>query len=178
MDLDERVLSRIQKKDPVVFEKILLLYGDRLYRSAYCLINSVPDAEDLVQETFLQAFNTGHRFQGKSKIYTWLYGIMFNLFRQKLRENKKKLINFAEIEEVEDESDAIEGATKIEVINEAIEELDNEHAIIIKLRYFENMSIEAIAKKLNMKKGTVKSRLHYAKEKIRQKENVFKLMSL
>jgi RNA polymerase sigma-70 factor, ECF subfamily len=178
MDLDERIVLRIQNKDPEVFEKILSMYGDRLYRSAFCLTYTASDAEDLVQETFLQAFNTGQRFKGKSKVYTWLYGILFNLFREKLRKDKKKLINFAEIEEIASKSDAIEGATKIEVINEAVEELDEEYAIIIKLRYFENMSVEAISKKLKMKKGTVKSRLHYAKEKIRQKENVFKLMRL
>jgi len=178
MELDQRIIDRIQKKDPEVFEKILSLYGDRLYRSAYCLTYAVTDAEDLVQETFLQAFNTGERFQGKSKIYTWIYGIMFNLFREKLRKNKKKLINFAEIEDVAEKSDTVEGATKIEVINEAVEELDKEYGIIIKLRYFENLSIDEIAKKLNLKKGTVKSRLHYAKEKIKQKESVFKLMQM
>lgn len=177
MKTDSRLLELIQKQDPEVFDKILEQHGDRLYRSAYCLTYCVSDAEDLVQETFMTAFKNGSKFQGKSKVYTWLYGILFNLFREKLRK-KKKHVNFAEIEDIPCDPDHIEGATKIEVINDALEELDEEYAMIIKLRYFENMSLGEIAKKLDMKKGTVKSRLHYAKEKIKQKENVFRLMQM
>src|SRR5437762_14158215 len=63
--------------------------GDRLLRSACLLCGDETEAQDLVQETFLQALKSAHKFRGDSAVYTWLHGILRNLCRRHLRQQKR-----------------------------------------------------------------------------------------
>src|SRR5690242_12062102 len=72
-------------------EELLSAHGDRLLRSAYLLCGNVTEAQDLVQETFLQALKSTRRFRGDSVIYTWLHGILRNLSHRH-RRNQKRLV--------------------------------------------------------------------------------------
>lgn len=175
--VDEELLQKIHSQDHQTFSRLLEQYGNRMLRSAFCMSRNQAEAEDLVQETFLQAFKTADRFKGRSKIYTWLYGIMLNCFRAK-RRKKKYHVDIDNVAEIESPPLIVKEATKIEVIHDAINSLDKDQATIIKLRYFENKTIEEIANILEISKGTVKSRLHYAREKIKDKKNVMDLLHL
>src|SRR6266550_3159458 len=64
-------------------------YGDRLLRSACLLCGDETEAQDLVQETLLQALKSAHRFRGDSAVYTWLHGILRNLCHRHLRKQKR-----------------------------------------------------------------------------------------
>src|SRR5580658_9427052 len=68
-------------KDPpaVGLHELIEAHGDRLLRSAYLMCDDRAEAQDLVQETLLQAFKSAHRFRGDSEVYTWLHGILRNL---------------------------------------------------------------------------------------------------
>ncbi len=57
------------------FQELIESYGDRLLRSACLLCGDETEAQDLVQETFVQALKSAHRFRGDSAVYTWLHGI-------------------------------------------------------------------------------------------------------
>src|SRR5213594_980177 len=70
-------------------EELLSAHGDRLLRSAYLLCGDETEAQDLVQETFLQALKSTHRFRGDSLVYTWLHGILRNLSHRHLRKQKR-----------------------------------------------------------------------------------------
>src|SRR5437868_6249365 len=72
-------------------QELLAAHGERLLRSAYLLCGDENEAEDLVQETFLQAIKSAHRFRGDSAIYTWLHGILRNLCHRHLRKQKRLL---------------------------------------------------------------------------------------
>ena len=63
--------------------------GDRLLRSACLLCGDATEAQDLVQETFVQALKSAHRFRGDSAVYTWLHGILLNVCRRHLRKQKR-----------------------------------------------------------------------------------------
>jgi RNA polymerase sigma-70 factor, ECF subfamily len=148
-------------------------HGDRLLRSASLLCGNATDAQDLVQETFLQAFRSAHRFRGDSMAYTWLHGILRNLCHHHLR-NRNRLVFEDEEEFVLKETLQDEPARKSDEdfcavkLAQALQQLTPEHREVIVLRYYENLKIQEIARQTGVSKGTVKSRLHYAVRRLEQ----------
>jgi RNA polymerase sigma-70 factor (ECF subfamily) len=140
-------------------------HRDRLLRSALVLCGNEPDAEDLVQESFLRALESVQRFRGDSTVHTWLHGILLNLLHRLYREQKK--LNLDETLAVED---VIAPAAALTVdrlscahqVLEAVQRLSPKHREAIVLRYYRNLKLREIALQAGVSVGTVKSRLHYA----------------
>src|SRR5215469_7516780 len=89
-EMDERKLvAALKNQEPEAVQELVRAYGDRLLRSAFLLCGSETDAEDLVQETFLQAIRSTRRFGARSTLYTWLHAILLNLSRHYHRERKR-----------------------------------------------------------------------------------------
>src|ERR1700757_874401 len=140
-------------------------HGDRLLRSAYLLCGDETEAQDLVQETLIQAIKSWRNFRGESATYTWVHGILLNLCRRHQRK-QKRLVYDEEL--VLKESYHAEHATNLDQdfcaarLTQALQELSGEHREVIVLRFYEGMKIEEIARQTGVSVGTVKSRLHYA----------------
>ena len=142
-------------------------HGDRLLRSAYLLCGNATEAQDLVQETFLQALKSAHRFRGESAVYTWLHGILLNVSRHHRRRQKRLVLdeNIALETSIdvdgpgEAEADREFRATRL---TRALQTLSPEHREVIVLRFYENRKIHEIAAQTGVSAGTIKSRLHYA----------------
>jgi RNA polymerase sigma-70 factor (ECF subfamily) len=153
---------------------------DRLFRAARLMCGSAQAAEDLVQDSFLAAAESLGRFKGHSSTYTWLYGILLNKFRRWLRRKGRAPLSLQAIagEEARRPPEEVlqadspgppqraEAAEATELVRRAVEELDPDHRAVITLRYLEGMSYGEIARALGCPVGTVKSRIHYALEKI------------
>jgi RNA polymerase sigma-70 factor, ECF subfamily len=143
----------------------LHVHGDRLLRSAYLLCGNATEAQDLVQETFLQALKSAHRFRGESANYTWLHGILLNVSRRHHRKQKRFVLDENIVLETpingsaEAEADREFRATRVA---HALQTLSPEHREVIVLRFYENLKIHEIAAQSGMSAGTIKSRLHYA----------------
>lgn len=146
-------------------------YGGRLLRSAYLLCGARAEAEDLVQETFLQAFKSLSRFRGDSAAYTWLHGILLNLWRHRRRRQRRLVFDEDLIRKeaappvAGDEMDRNLVATRI---LGALQTLSREHREVIVLRYYEGLKIAEIARQTGTSSGTVKSRLHYAAQALQR----------
>jgi len=146
-------------------QELIDSHGDRLLRSACLLCGDETEAQDLVQETFVQALKSGHRFRGDSAVYTWLHGILLNLCRRHLRKQKRLVFEEERVLKETSQPSPADGldqdfcATGLAL---AVEKLSPEHREVIVLRYYENLKIEEIARQTGVSKGTVKSRLHYA----------------
>ncbi|MFP4028876.1 MAG: RNA polymerase sigma factor [Candidatus Brocadiia bacterium] len=163
-------------------EKLVDDYYDRLFRAALFMTGEPDVAEELVQETYAAAFESIDSFEGRSAKYTWLYGILLNKFRSWLR-TKKKIVslqkraeigdfaNLAELLESEEPSveEEITRREQARAVRIAINELPAHHRAVLALRYLEDKSYEEIAEDLDCSLGTVKSRIHYALEKISRK---------
>ena len=140
-------------------------HGDRLVRSAYLLCGDETEAQDLVQETLIQAIKSWRGFRGQSAIYTWVHGILLNLCRRYHRK-QKRLVYDEEL--VLKETFHSDHARQIDQdfcaarLAKAMQALSPEHREVLILRYFENMKIGTIAQQTGVSSGTVKSRLHYA----------------
>lgn len=146
-------------------EAWLHAHGDRLLRSAWLLCGDRSEAQDLVQETLLQAVKSGHRFRGESAVYTWLHGILLNLSRRHWRKRKRLVYDEARVLEATCQSDpdtALDREFHVARLTAAIQALSPEHREVVVLRYFEDLKLHDIAARTGASLGTVKSRLHYA----------------
>jgi RNA polymerase sigma-70 factor, ECF subfamily len=152
-------------------QALLAEHGDRLFRSAYLLCGDETEAQDLVQETLLQALKSGHRFRGDSAIYTWLHGILRNLSHRHLR--KQKHLVFEESLVLKESFQTSPGHTSDQdfcaaKLAQALQALSAEHREVVVLRYYENLKLEEIARQTGASRGTVKSRLFYAVRSLEQ----------
>src|SRR5256885_9076540 len=96
MDAEKFVVA-LRGNDPEGARELISAFAQRLLRSAYLLCGNPADAEDLVQDTFLQAMRSADRFRGDSSPYTWLHGILLNISRHYFRD-RKRLVGEEEID--------------------------------------------------------------------------------
>ena len=146
-------------------------HGERLLRSAFLLCGNESDAQDLTQETFLQALRSVDRFRGESAVYTWLHGILLNLSRRRFRDRNRLLFGEDRVlgESVQPkQADNIDSSYCAERLAKAIQGLSLEHREVVVLRYYGDLKINEIADQIGVSKGTVKSRLHYAVRRLEE----------
>ncbi len=165
--MDEDLLVRgLRTQDSAAVQELVACYGDRLFRSACLLCGDEAEAQDLVQETFLQAVRSAHRFGGRSSLYTWLHGILLNLTRHYLRDRKRLVYDedLARQEPASPEERPSQLDTELTAgaLTDGLRRLSAPHREVLILRFYEDMKIHEIASRLGISKGTVKSRLHYA----------------
>ena len=160
------MVQALRSQDPVAVQEMVASHGDRLFRSACLLCGDQAEAQDLVQETLLQAVRSGPRFRGCSTVYTWLHGILLNLTRHYHRDRKRMVYD----EELarQEPAPAEEHPSWLDVemtsgaLADALDGLSGPHREVLILRFYEDMKIHEIATHLGIPSGTVKSRLHYA----------------
>jgi RNA polymerase sigma-70 factor (ECF subfamily) len=165
--MDEQKLAEaLRNQEPEAVQELVRAYGDRLLRSAFLLCGSETDAEDLVQETFLQAIRSARRFRARSTLYTWLHAILLNLSRHYHRERKRMIYDGeageGEVAESGESPMRLDIESSAVSLEEALRRLSGPHREVLVLRFYEGLKIGEIAERLGLSKGTVKSRLHYA----------------
>ena len=167
---DDPLVTALKAQEPGAVQELLDNYGDRLLRSAFLLCGNETDAQDFVQETFLQAMRSVHRFQGRSTVYTWLHAILLNLIRNH-RRDQKRLVYDEELvsrEIAEENPFQLDAGLASSALRKALQQLSDTHREVIILRYYENMKIHEIADHLGISTGTIKSRLHYAIQELQK----------
>jgi RNA polymerase sigma-70 factor, ECF subfamily len=172
MDEEQRVQG-LRRRDPEAVQEIVASYGDRLFRSACLLCGDQAEAQDLVQETLLQAVRSVSRFRGGSSVYTWLHGILLNLIRHYHRDRKRMVYDDALACQAagvpEEHPSALDIELSTGALADALALLSDPHREMLVLRFYEDMKIHEIAMHLGISKGTVKSRLHYALAEMQQR---------
>jgi len=151
-------------------------YQQRVVGVARALVHNQDDAVELGQETFIRAFRNLRSFEGRSSFSTWLYRIASNLaIDWRRRENRYTVAHGEEAEKElsripSAQGDSFRAVARDELsrkVREALKELTPEHRQVILLREMEGLSYEEISDILNCPKGTVMSRLHYARSHLR-----------
>lgn len=179
-DSDWVVVQRVQSGDVAAFDELVIKYRERIYSVIYNLTSNKEDSYDLSQDSFIKAFQSIGRFQGKSSFFTWLYRIAVNTSLSHLKKNRhRRFLSYEHIAEETGSSDVLEVlATKTSAerptlikelqhkLNEALQTLSVKHRTVIVLFEIDKLSHQDIAEIMNCSVGTVRSRLHYAKKQL------------
>jgi len=164
------IIAGLRSGDAGAAAALLDQHGDRLLRSAYLLCGNAADAQDLTQETLLQAVKSAPRFRGESALYTWLHGILLNLSRHHARQTARVTVTDAVPElaaETAAPGAALDLASDSAALWDALGQLSGAHREVLVLRFYEELRLDEIAVRLELSTGTVKSRLHYALRELR-----------
>ena len=154
--------------------RIYELYYKAMYNSSYRIINDREEAEDIMQESFLDAFKKIETYQGTGSFGAWLKRIVLNKSIDHLRRKKSAFSldeQFNEIESiedttVEDEEYISNTFTRLEEIRGVIEKMPDHHKIIISLYLLEGYDHQEIAQILNITHGNVRARYFRAKKEL------------
>lgn len=153
---------------------LVRLHGSRLYRFIYQKIGHVADAQDLVQQTFLEAHRALPSFKGDSELSTWLYGIAKNLVRNYLTRSPHRRFEFCSDELLMEEQhagpspmDALDQGQQLRALTLAMSEIPEHMRQLVWMVVVDELSYEEAAAALNIPKGTVRSRLSRARSALR-----------
>jgi RNA polymerase sigma-70 factor (ECF subfamily) len=179
-DDDARLVERVQSGDVAAFDQLILKYRGRVYAIVYNLTGNREDAADLTQEAFIKAFQSISRFKGDSGFFTWLYRIAVNTTLTFLKKSRRR--RFFSFEGIQEDAvnpallEALVSRQKTdkatllkelqEELNTAFQKLSLKHRTVITLYEIDGLDHDSIAKIMRCSSGTVRSRLHYAKQQL------------
>lgn len=178
---DSHLVAQVQQGDSKAFNTLVRRYRERLYSVVYNLTGNSEDAADLTQDAFIKAFQSIGNFRGKSAFFTWLYRIAINGAITHMKKHRKG--RFYSLENLHEEhlvsTEIVERLTAKartdkptllrelqEKLNDALQTLSLKHRTVIILFEIEGLSHAEIANITGTTEGTVRSRLHYAKQQL------------
>ncbi len=184
MERSDRELVRDSRHgDRDAFRELVERYQRKILSLAVGMVRNRDDALELTQETFVKAYENLDRFKGESSFYTWLYRIAVNLgidYRRRDRRHGTQALadrpgGGEDLEAAMPEqrlADPYQQVRSRQIgvrVEQAINELTPDHKAVILLREVEGLSYEDISRVMQCSKGTVMSRLHYARKKLQDK---------
>jgi len=179
---DQELVRASRRGDRDAFRELVERYERKVVSIAVGMVHNREDAVEIAQETFVKAYENLVRFKGESSFYTWLYRIVVNRaidFQRRERRHPTVGLEdwgggegYEEILKEERLTDPYQKAQAREVgerVSAAIDELTPDHKAVILLREVEGLSYDEISRVMQCSKGTVMSRLHYARKKLQRK---------
>jgi RNA polymerase sigma factor (sigma-70 family) len=143
------------------------LYANAMYNVALRIVNDDAEAEDVLQEAFLDAFNRIKDFRQETTFGLWLKQIVINRSINYLRKRKAEFVNIEEVEVADEPSyDESETVLKVEAIKAAMNELPDGYRVVLTLYLFEGYDHEEIAHILKITENTSRSQYMRAKRKL------------
>lgn len=148
-------------------------YGRRLYHLCLKLERDKERADELYQETWLKALKGWNTYDHEQDFYPWITKVCVNCFRTLLKKRAFEglFLNFATDEQKDyfmDAQQSYPSAGENHRLNDALKKLDYRKRLVVVLHYYEGYSVREISSMAGIKEGTVKSRLHLAREELRE----------
>ncbi len=180
---DARSLLELARAgDAEAFGEVYRAHATRLLRQAMALCGNVALAEELAQDTLVEAWKCLRRYNGRCEFFTWLCAILLNRYRNSLRNNRLRPVSTLGSREQDEFTNAVEKLAdrsflpdeaaelreQSALVRKCIEALPVKHQQVIYLRFYVDDSLEGIAASLGCSVGTVKSRLFHALDKLRR----------
>ena len=182
MDDRELVLGA-KRGDRDAFKTLFERYHRRAYALALGVVRHPDDALDVVQDAFIKAHKYLDKFEGNSSFYTWLYRIVMNLAIDHLRKHRR--VKPVELDETRIENDgddpllprilggnpgrALQDKQLRARIDQALDELSDNHRSVLVMRELEGLSYEEMAQAMSCSKGTIMSRLFHARRNMQKR---------
>jgi RNA polymerase sigma-70 factor (ECF subfamily) len=177
---ESALIARLRAGDQTAYAELVQAHSSRIYHLALRMVGDEATAEDILQETFLNAFRAIEHFEGRSSLGTWLYRIALNTAIRHAGKAARESSHRAEADPEHPDSIAALPADpdeapdhlvwqriRHEALRDAVHQLPDKHREVIVLHFFEGKTCEEIAEILETNIGTVWSRVHYAVKKLR-----------
>jgi RNA polymerase sigma-70 factor (ECF subfamily) len=171
---DGVLVARVRDGDIEALGQLYERYKTKVYRTATAITHDERMAEDILQEVFLRVNRYADSFDQRQPFEPWIYRITVNL-SYSWTNKAKRWVNFFQntVERLKapskrDPERVTESREQRELLRRAIDGLPDSHRVVIILYYLEGLSVNEVAYALGVPGGTVKSRLYYAREKLKQ----------
>jgi RNA polymerase sigma factor (sigma-70 family) len=177
---DEVIISRVLKGEKDLYEKIMRKYNRRLFRIALSITGNENNIEDIMQQTYIKAYENLQKFKSTAAFSTWITRILINeaLAYLKLRkreinltEEEEEFINYQNIEssEISSPEETVMNQELKEMLERAISELPEIYRAVYMMREIESMSTAETAECLEISETNVKVRLSRARDMLKEK---------
>lgn len=166
MDDDEIAIEKCRNGEREAFRHLVEKYQRQAISYATAILGSREDALDAAQEAFIDAFRALKQFDSSRPFYPWFYVLLRNRCF-KLAARKRETESIDETVIVAPNSTA--QSERILALENALRSLDMEDREIVTLKYFDGLSYNELAERLQIPKGTVMSRLFHARRKLQAK---------
>jgi RNA polymerase sigma-70 factor (ECF subfamily) len=163
---DATLAEQIQQGHKEAHDRFVRTHYESLLRFALCLTRNQTDAEDLTQQAFVRAIQKIDRYRGESSLRTWLHAVLFREFT-KWRRSFRRLVSIRKDHPIE--KCPFDQLREAQVLLNALETLDPIHRAAFVLHEVQGFDVSEVAKALDIPEGTVKSRLHHARTRLRTK---------
>jgi RNA polymerase sigma-70 factor (ECF subfamily) len=176
---DEQVVTRVLAGETALYELLMRRHNQRLYRIARAILRDDAEAEDVMQDAYVRAYQNLASFEGRAQFVTWLTRIAVHEALARCRKRSR----FQSLDSSDpSHGDPMNSATSLDrspeeetydrelsaVLEKAVLSLSDEHRLVFMLRDVEGMSTEETAQCLNLTQENVKVRLHRAHAKLRR----------
>jgi len=187
VETDAALLGRLRAGEAGAYEALVREMGPRLYATALRILHREEDARDAVQDAFLSAFRSLPKFAGDSSLSTWMHRVAINACLMKLRTRRRKpersieellprysdnghrvQVELADQHGGERPGAALDQRETGEMVRGAIEELPENYRIVLVLRDIEGLDTLEAATVLGMTENALKTRLHRARQALRE----------
>ncbi len=167
----EAQIKALAARDPRLAAEILFArYRERLEFHAWGILRDAQEARDAVQEVFIKAMREPRLFEEDFKTQAWLYrvtrNLCFNIVRDRRRRGGILAAMPTETSRADDQVEKVFSGEQQDEMLEAVQKLSADHRAILMLRYYEDLSYAEIADRLQIKMGTVMSRLSRARDRL------------
>jgi RNA polymerase sigma-70 factor (ECF subfamily) len=177
---DEPLIARSLAGDSAAFGELVLRHQDRLFNALAHLLGSPHDAADVAQDAFVLAYRNLSSFQGKSAFYSWLFRIAYNAavnFRRRERSDKRSVETRRQQSGEEpvdgragaDPGESLQTDERRRAVQTALSEMADDYRCALVLKEIEGLPYEQIAEVMQCPVGTVRSRIHRARQEMRGK---------
>jgi RNA polymerase sigma-70 factor (ECF subfamily) len=171
-DMDVQLIGRIARQDLRAFEELYRTYQPRLTRFLKNMLRSAPLVEEVLDDTMLVVWNKPDRYNGKSKVSTWIFAIAYRKALKALRRHDEPIEDHAaetrESEEAGPEQQLGQRQVQHALLS-AIGELSHEHRTVLDLTYYHGAGYREIAEIMACPVDTVKTRMFHARRRLKTK---------
>ena len=179
---DRELVGLIVEGNNAAFQVLVKKYSKRLLNIIHSIIKDEDNAYDLLQETMIKIYKNIGQFKGKSSLMTWMTRIAINIsfnylrkfktslkYSQSFNDEEKNIEYTFDIKSFVNPEDEVINDLNSKDIQKQISKLDDVHQLTLRLKYYEGFSTKEIAVITQVPEGTVRSRLYYARNYLKER---------
>ncbi|MCG6901834.1 MAG: sigma-70 family RNA polymerase sigma factor [Rhodobacter sp.] len=167
MDQNAQILSRIGQGDKAALAELYRVLEKPVYRFILSRLNDPFESADLLHDVFIEVWRSASRFEGRSKVQTWIFGIAYRKVIDMHRKRGRMTVTDDIPEVIDDSADTeacLAAGQEAEHVRHCLGTLKEDHRSAISLAFFEDMTYGEIAEVSGVPEGTIKTRIFHAKK--------------